>query len=369
MAAFTSFSGKTRIVANDAALRQATFSEIPIISFSSPLPELIDQLRNACTKVGFFYIKDHDVPQKVIDDTFKCAQGFFSLEREVKDEVHYKKSAILRGYEPPAEVRTDETKKADMNEAFNWGYSSELDPIASPSDQLPEGTLNLAKIEELPLTISESESQVPNAMTGPNAWPTVPGFRPTLTAYYGEILTLARRLIRLFAQVLDLPPTYFDHMFTHPGAMCRILHYPPQPPTSSAFGIGAHTDIECFTILCQGTQPALQILNTDGEWISAPPIPGTFVVNIGDMLSYWSNDLFVSTVHRVLNVTGEERYSIPFFMGPNYETLVEPLEGCVKEGKKNYESVLAGDYVWRRLAKSRFSDEEYQKMFSKEVTV
>ncbi|PVH82032.1 putative isopenicillin N synthetase [Cadophora sp. DSE1049] len=350
MAAFTSFSGKTRVVANDAALRQATFSEIPFISLSSPLPELIDQLRNACTKVGFFYIKDHDVPQKVIDDTFECAQNFFSLEREVKDEVHYKKSAILRGYEPPAEVRTDETKKADMNEAFNWGYSSEIDPVVSSSNE------------------SLEETQVPNAMTGPNAWPTVRGFKPTLAAYYGEILTLARRLIRLFAQVLNLPPTYFDHMFTHPGAMCRILHYPPQPPASSAFGIGAHTDIECFTILCQGTQPALQILNTDGEWISAPPIPGTFVVNIGDMLSYWSNDLFVSTVHRVLNVTGEERYSIPFFMGPNYETLVEPLEGCVKEGKKNYESVLAGDYVWRRLAKSRFSDEEYQKMFSKEVT-
>lgn len=135
MSAFTSFSGKTRAVADDTALRQATFSEIPIISLTSPLPELIEQLRNACTKVGFFYIKDHGVPQKVIDDTFKCAENFFSLEREVKDEVHYKKSSILRGFEPPAEVRTDETKKADMNEAFNWGYSPELDPTVLLSDQ------------------------------------------------------------------------------------------------------------------------------------------------------------------------------------------------------------------------------------------
>ena len=194
----------------------------------------------------------------------------------------------------------------------------------------------------------------------------MPNFKPTMAAYYAQILALARRLIRLFAQVLDLPATFFDHMFTHPGAMCRILHYPPQPPKSSTFGIGAHTDIECFTVLCQGTQPALQILNTSGEWISAPPIPGTFVVNIGDMLSYWSNDTFVSTVHRVLNTTGEERYSIPFFMGPNYETLLEPLENCVKEGKKNYPSVVAGDYVWRRLARSRFTEEEYDQMFRKE---
>jgi len=204
-------------------------------------------------------------------------------------------------------------------------------------------------------------------MSGPNAWPSsIPGLKATLATYYGHILTLARRLIRLFAQVLELPETYFDHMFKIPGAMCRILHYPPQPPSSTTLGIGAHTDIECFTILCQGTQPALQILNTDGEWLAAPPITGTFVVNIGDMLSYWSNDLFISTVHRVLNITGEERYSIPFFMGPNYETLVEPLESCIKAGKKNYDSILAGDYVFRRLAKSRYSEVEYQKIFGKD---
>ena len=87
----------------------------------------------------------------------------------------------------------------------------------------------------------------------------------------------------------------------------------------SNLDIGAHTDIECSTILCQGTQPELQVLNSDREWLSALPIPGTFVVNIGDMLSYWSNDNFVSTVYRVLNITGEERYSKPFFRGPNYE--------------------------------------------------
>lgn len=201
-------------------------------------------------------------------------------------------------------------------------------------------------------------------MSGPNAWPSVPGLKGTLATYYGHTLTLARRLIRLFARVLDLPDTYFDHMFRTPGAMCRILHYPPQSPTSDNLGIGAHTDIECFTILYQGTQPALQILNTEGEWLAAPPLPGTFVVNIGDMLSYWSNDTFVSTVHRVLNVTGEERYSIPFFCGPNYETLVEPLESCVRGGKKNYDSILAGDYVFRRLAKSRYSNDEYETMFN-----
>jgi len=142
--------------------------------------------------------------------------------------------------------------------------------------------------------------------------------------------------------------------------MGKLLHYPSQSRDKpSALGIGSHTDIECFTILAQGTQPALQILNTNGQWIQAPPIAGTFVVNIGDMLSRWSNDVFISTVHRVLNITGEERYSIPFFFGPSYDTVIEPLETCKEEGKRaNYEKVLAGDYVWRRLAVSRLSEEE-----------
>lgn len=192
-------------------------------------------------------------------------------------------------------------------------------------------------------------------MQGPNVWPSRAGFKQSVAAYYGEILSLARRMIRLFAAVLDLPTDYFDDMIKHPGAMVRLIHYPPQPVSNpDALGIGAHTDIECFTILCQGSQPALQILNVNGEWIEAPPIPGTFVVNIGDMLARWSNDVLISTVHRVLNVTGEERYSIPFFFGPSYDTTIEPLGTCIKDGEESkYDPITAGDYVYRRLAKSR----------------
>ena len=133
MSSFTSFSGKTRAIANNDKVRVASSSEIPIISLEAPLSDLICQLRDACTRVGFFYIKDHGVPQETIDATFRCAENFFGLDREVKDQCHYKKSEILRGYEPPDEVRTDESKKPDMNEAFNWGYSPELDPLVDSS--------------------------------------------------------------------------------------------------------------------------------------------------------------------------------------------------------------------------------------------
>lgn len=256
---------------------------------------------------------------------------------------------------------TDETKKADLNEAFNCGYEPELDT------QRPDGAQAV-------------DSSLDSAMQGSNAWPSQAGFKTGVAAYYGQVLALARRLMRLFASALELPTDFFDSVVTQPGAMLRLLKYPAQDPSrSDALGIGAHTDIECFTILAQGTQPALQILNVDGHWIQAPPVPGTFVVNIGgelsrliadktltlmpyrlvDMLARWSNDKFISTVHRVLNITGEERYSVPFFFGPSYDTILRPLRTCVGEGTEaKYEPVKAGDYVYQRLTKSRLSKEE-----------
>lgn len=131
---FTSFAGNQRSIASDTA-RRADFNEIPLISLSSPKEVLLNDLRDACTRVGFFYIKDHGIPQQKIDSIFHTAEEFFAQDGHTKNEVHYKKSKILRGYEPPAEVRTDETRKPDLNEAFNWGYEKSLDPLQPSSCQ------------------------------------------------------------------------------------------------------------------------------------------------------------------------------------------------------------------------------------------
>jgi isopenicillin N synthase-like dioxygenase len=130
---FTSFAGNERTIASDAA-RKADFNEIPIISLKAPKTELLAKLRDACTRVGFFYIQDHGIPQEKIEKAFETAKEFFAQGNNVKDEIHYKKSSILRGYEPPAEVKTDETRKPDLNEAFNWGYEKELDPLWSGTE-------------------------------------------------------------------------------------------------------------------------------------------------------------------------------------------------------------------------------------------
>ncbi|KAK3669398.1 hypothetical protein LTR78_010703 [Recurvomyces mirabilis] len=334
-------SGKRTLAGNVA--RKAKFSEIPTISLAATEGEIIEQLSDACTRVGFFYIKDHGVCDAVTSSIFDTAEEFFNQALEVKNEINYKKSTILRGYEPIAEVRTDETKMADLNEAFNCGYEPQLDPQRDSS---------------------EHASVIDGMMRGPNAWPSQVGFKDSVARYYGEILMLARRLVKLLARVLQLPVNHFDELVKTPGAMLRLLKYPAQPPDNpDAFGIGAHTDIECFTILLQGKQPALQILNVDGEWIQALPVPGTFIVNIGDMLARWSNDAFISTVHRVLNTTGQERYSVPFFFGPSYDTMLHPLESCVPAGETpKYEAVLAGDYVYQRLARSRLTEQETARL-------
>ena len=130
---FTSYSGKVqRAILSDTA-RDAGFDEIPLISLEAPQDELLAKLTDACTRVGFFYVKDHGVSEAKIKAIFETAETFFAQDKAKKNEINYKKSSILRGYEPPAEVRTDENRKPDVNEAFNWGYEKTLDPLHDAS--------------------------------------------------------------------------------------------------------------------------------------------------------------------------------------------------------------------------------------------
>lgn len=350
--AFTSFAGRSYNIVSDEVKQSGSFDEIPMIDLTWPQEKVVESLRDACTRVGFFYISNHGIPQDIIDQVFSTAKGFFSLDEKLKQQVHFNKGTALCGYEGFQNVYTDETKKPDLNEAFSWRYASDMDSFN-------------VKAETTPVEEKKTDSFL---TTGQNLWPDAkPEMRRDISQYYSHVLRLARKLMRLFALVLKLPEAYFDEMMQYPGSMGKVLHYPPQlakgpdPP----FGIGAHTDIECFTILCQGGDvPALQVLNPKGEWILAPPVRGTFVVNIGDMLARWSNDTFRSTIHRVLNITGHERYSLPVFMGPSYNTVIKPLDTCLADGAK-YDPIPAGLYVWKRLAISRLGKDEYERQRAK----
>ena len=162
----------------------------------------------------------------------------------------------------------------------------------------------------------------------------IPDFKSTLVEFWQLRLQLARKMIRIFALALDLPENTFDAITTHPGADAVFIHYPgtqPDKQQNADVGIGAHTDIQCLTLLWQDMSGGLQVLSMDGEWLDAAPIEGTLVVNLGDLLSRLSNDRFKSTVHRVYNRQSASRFSMPFFLGFNPEAICEVVETCVDE--------------------------------------
>jgi len=316
--------------------RQATLEEIPIIDLAPMFAgdadakrQLAAQLRRSCVETGFFYISNHHVPDAVIETTFAVARGYFAQDDAAKLRNHVSLSRNNRGYAALLEENTDPTARGDLHESFDIA-------LEVPAD--------------------DPDILAGKVLYGPNQWPEAQAeFRAALQRYHAAMCRLSGHLLHAFALALDLPEDYFDALVTKPLATLRVLHYPPQfgEVDDRQIGIGAHSDYECFTILAQDGVPALQVLNTGGEWIAANPIPGCFVVNVGDQMARWTNGLFASTVHRAVNRYGRERYSIPFFFGPNYDTVVEALPGCVTpERPARYPAITSGDYINGRFAET-----------------
>ncbi|CAN0602930.1 unnamed protein product, partial [Ectocarpus sp. 12 AP-2014] len=193
-----------------------------------------------------------------------------------------------------------------------------------------------------------------------NQWPDaslqgMDDFRQKLLTYHGEALAFGARIFQAFALALELPEDYFAPKITKPLAVARVLHYPPQEGKidEKQIGIGAHSDYECFTILCTDEKAALQVLNAAGQWIEAPPVEGAFIVNVGDMMERWTNNYFKSTIHRAINRSGKQRYSIPLFFGTNPDVDIAVLESCQSPSNPpRYEPIQAGAYVEQRITET-----------------
>ena len=187
-----------------------------------------------------------------------------------------------------------------------------------------------------------------NRFRGLNQWPTdLPGFRDTVLAYMGAMEGLCKRLVPIYAVALDLPPDHFDAMFEKPNMIQRLSHYPPRPSyDENEFSIAPHTDSGFMTLLAPSAVPGLAIRLPDGTWFDAPSIPGCFTVNGGDILRRWTNDRFLSTPHRVLNVSGLNRYAIPFFFDTHPDTLLACLPSCCSaDNPPKYEPITYDDYA------------------------
>jgi isopenicillin N synthase-like dioxygenase len=202
------------------------------------------------------------------------------------------------------------------------------------------------------LTAADPELLAGNRVHQRNRWPEgYPEFRETLLDYFEELTRLSTHLLRGFALALEIDEDYFLGSYTKPLTQVSLLHYPAQPPTAPAdeYGIRPHADATAFTILAQDEVGGLQVQGSTVDWIEARPIPGTFVVNIGDMMARWTNDRFASTKHRVLNRTGRERYSIPFFGIPDFEAVVDCLPTCCGPGRPaKYPPLKVGDFINRK---------------------
>lgn len=292
------------------------FREVPVVDIAAlggadPVAEraVIERLRQAAADVGFFHVTGHGIAPAVIERVQRAARQFFDEPVETKLQSYIGNSRNHRGYVPEGEEVLGANMR-DRKEAFDLA----LDLSAA---QFPEG----------------------HPMLGPNQWPALAGFREDVMGYYAAAFAVGQRLLHGFALALGQPADSLDAMVQEPPSQLRLLHYPFQPGIEDAPGIGAHTDYECFTLLL-ATGPGLEVMNQAGEWIDAPPVPGALVVNIGDMLEFWSNGAFVATSHRVRKVP-EERYSFPLFFALDYDVALQPLGASA-----DAEAIRSGEHLY-----------------------
>lgn len=341
----------TRTVLN-TPLRNAKVSEIPIIDLSTLFSEsfssrqaVAQQMHDAASNMGFFYVKNHGIEQKATRSAFSAALDFFKQDREEKLKADATDGPYDSGWRGPKTQRVNPDEGTDVRETYSVLYESRFDPTVKDASRIP-------------LEAARYISQGKSAFEGTEQ---VPHLKECLEQYFKSCLILARALTRAFALSLDLPEDAFDKKVQYPDASLEINFYPSltrktgnssaaRKSTSPGVSIGSHTDFLLFTMLWQDDVGGLQVLNHEGQWIAAPPREGTLVVNIGDYMQRITNNRYVSAVHRARNESGRERVSMPFFWGFGMHESCEVLENCRDEnGNSEYEEISCADWVSTRL--------------------
>ncbi len=309
------------------ASRRADFSEIPIIDIAALGPcttaegAAVAAIRHACENVGFFYVANHGVETRLLDGIFAECQRFFALPQSDRDALLLTKSPHYRGYLPIGARGDNKDRPRDLLESFNVARElGEDDPFVR--DKKP--------------------------LHGPNQWPDhLPGFRAFILDYYAAMEVLMRRLLEGVSLAMEMERGALQKQYQKPLTQLRLLHYPAQEgEIVDMIGARAHRDIGVLTILLQDEVGGLEVLNNSGEWVVAPPIPGTLIINLGDMMRRITNDRYLAAEHRVINRYGKERYSVPFFINPDYDATLAPLPQFVDASSAaNYEAVNAGDFL------------------------
>ncbi len=316
--------------ATGLAGKRLPFEAIPVIDFAPFLTgdaatrrRVAREIGRACAEVGFFYVRNHGVPDDLTDATVAESKRFFTLPRAEKAKISVTRSKNHRGYFATGEENLDPKKQkgGDFKEGVNIGRD---------------------------LSAADPDVRAGKPLHGPNQWPDLSGWREQMMRQFQAMQDLGTKLLAAFALALDLPEDFFADKISRPLTTLRLLHYPPQTGqiTEAQLGAGAHSDFGAFTMLWQDEVGGLQVKNSAGEFIDAVPVAGSFVVNIGDMLARWTNDRFASTTHRVINASGRERYSMAFFFDPNFDADISALPTCLAPGEApHYPPTTGGQHL------------------------
>ena len=318
---------------------------VPVIDLSSARgqgPEarlaVARTLGTCCETSGFFAIVGHGVPAAAVYDMYEANRRFFALPAEQKAALRSAPDdPLMRGFGREGSVAAatagaQARALPDLAETFIYNRLGEPGVARLPACADP-------------------------MFAAPNLWPGLPGFAAAYRRYYALMEDLAQEIMRLFALALDLPETWFDDKIDDHLTNLVANYYPAQiiPPAPGQLRKGQHSDWGSVTVLYQDAAPGgLQVLDKAGQWLDVPFVNGSFVVNIGDLLAIWTNDRWVSTVHRVVNPprkhAGRERYSIPFFHQPNFDALIECIPTCTGAGNPpRHPPVRSGEYLQHKL--------------------
>ncbi len=263
---------------------------------------LIAELRKVLYDHGFFYLKGHGVSPTLIEDVVSTAKHFFALPLDEKLKIEMVKSPHFRGYNRAGQERTRGEQ--------DWREQLDINTEGTPVEIGPD-------------------TPAWKRLLGPNQWPAaLPELKPLLLEYQAEVTRVGIDVLKAIAVALSQPENVFADIYEpQPSQLLKIIRYPGREVAESDQGVGAHKDGGFVTVLLQDTTPGLRIRTDEGAWIDAPPVPGTFVINTGELLELATNGFVRADVHDVVSPpAGIERFSVAFFLGSRYDATIPVIE-------------------------------------------
>ena len=322
-------------------------AQIPIIDLgpafagvAGALDSVAGEFKRACETVGFLYIKNHGVAESLIESVFRESKRFHGLGLEEKQKLALDRNNIgymAQNSSMQRHSTVHAATKPNQNESFFLTHDRGPDhPDVLAKTPLREG----------------------------NQWPGgLPGFRAGVMAYFRAVHGLGQRLLPIFATALGQPADFFESYFSDENhATLRLLHYPPTKLEDNDFGTGPHTDNSFFTLLARMEVGGLAIRLPSGAWVAPPLVPGTYLLNIGNLMRRMSNDRFLSTPHGVI-VEGEaDRYSVAYFHSPNVTRTIEVLPSCIDaDTPPKYPPARLADLILEFYRANFFHQKQYGK--------